>query len=63
MTRTLRLRREVLAPLTDEQLGAIASGIPATPNCTTQLGTLQHDCLSLNTCRSCQFCTTNDGAC
>ncbi len=62
MTRTLRLRREVLALLTDEQLGAVAGGLPlATPRCTV-IATLLDDCLSLNTCRSCQICT-NNGAC
>lgn len=64
MTRTLRLRREVLSELSDEQLAAVAGGTTgATTKFTTMFASLQgDDCLSLNTCRSCQICT-NDGAC
>lgn len=59
MNRTLRLRREVLADLTDAELAGVTGG---TTKYTTIVASWQDDCLSLNTCRSCQICT-NDGAC
>jgi hypothetical protein len=61
--RTLRLNREVLAELTRDQLSAVAGGTTgATTKLTTAIASLDRDCLSLNTCRSCQICT-DDGAC
>ena len=62
MKRRLRLRREVLAELTDEHLSAVVGGTTGTIKTTTAVETLQTACLSLDTCRSCQICT-NDGAC
>jgi len=63
MRRRLRLRREVLVELTEEHLGAVVGGTTgAVTKTTTAVATVQGDCLSLNTCRSCQICT-DDGAC
>ena len=51
MTRTLRLRKEVLTELADRELGAIAAAGPDSVS-------LVSGCLSCPTCPTCPTCTS-----